>query len=221
MPKLYNQLAQKQSHYSCAVYAFLNIILYDYWIQLKVWYILKLIIYLEKIGALLRWGAMASIIFPAMVKVVEYETGFKLEIVKWNIWNIDNKKWRILWFKKSNKEYIKLAEDWEITKKDVEKIKEMKKGYWHFHMLKRGIILESLGGFPYRLKKINLNYAYQKDLYYWSTRAFIPWDERTKRVQKQLIKIVKDRSKGSDYKFLSFDEFLKIKDTLWKIFYGS
>jgi len=203
----YNQLAQKQTNYSCSIYAFLNIIKYDYWIEMKVDNILKLIIYMEKIGALLTWWASAWIIYPALVKYVEWKTGFKLKIVKWTIDTIDNKKWWILWLKKSNKTYIELSKDWVITKSDIDKIVQTKKWYWHFHMFKKNTILETLWGFPYRLMKLNLEYAYNQWLYYTSTRAFIPWDERTEKMQKFLIKVAKEK-----WEFMSYEEFLKIKD---------
>ena len=207
MTKVYNQLAQKQTHYSCSVYAFLNIIKYDYWIEIKVGNILNIIIYMEKIGALLKWWASANIIYPALVKYVEWKTGFKMKTIKWNISTIDSKKWWVLWYKRSNKTYIELSEDWEITKEDVDKIVKTKKWYWHFHVWKRNVILETLWGFPYKMKKSNLKYSESKDLYYYSTRAFIPRDERTEKMQKFLIKVVRQKQE-----FMTYEEFLKIKD---------
>ena len=52
-----------------------------------------------------------------------------------------------------------------------------------------------------------LKYAYEQWLYYNSTRAFIPADDRTKKMQKFLIKVVKQKQE-----FMTYEEFLKIKD---------
>lgn len=203
----YNQLAQKQTHYSCSLYAFYNIILYDYWIKLNVDEMLNTTAYFIKIKTLLKWGASAWIIYPSLVKYVEKKTGFKLKIVKWDITRLDNKKWWILWFKKANSTYIKLSKDKLVTMSDIDKVANTKEGYWHFHMWKRDVVLESLWGYPYRLRKATVVYAYINWLYYSSTRAFIPADERTAKMQKLLIKTAKEK-----WKFMTYKQFLKIKD---------
>ena len=203
---MYNQLAQEQTHYSCSVYAFLNCILLDYWVQLKVDWILKLVIYMEKIWVLLPWGASASVIFPALVKYTEYKTGFKLKIVKWTIYKLWTKS-TILWLKKSNRTYLNLADDWEITKKDIDSLNDSKGWYGHFHCYKRWNILETLWWFRYKISKDILNYAKSKDLYYTATRSFIPADTKTADMQKKLVSLVRSRKR-----FISYNEFLNLRD---------
>ena len=199
----YNQLAQKSTNYSCSVYAFLNVIKYDFWLEIPVDTILKIVIYLEKIWALLPWWSYAGILFPAIIKYTEYKTWFKLIIVKWTINNIDNKKAWILWYKKADSKYINLAKDWTITRSDIDTINKNTKFWWHFHMWKRNTVIETLWWFAYRLMRLNLKYAHSKGMYYDAVRAFIPWDERTEKAQKYLVNLVKER-----WEFIKYEEFI-------------
>jgi hypothetical protein len=208
----YNQELQKQTWYSCTIYTMLNIIKYDYWVELKIDWILKIVIYMEKIGALLPWGAYFAVIYPAMTKLISYKTWLNLKVKKSSIsvW-LDNKSMWGLWFKKSSRLYKDLANDWVITKKDYYKISKHSKWYWHNHAVKQGnnskkwTFLETLGWLSYTVSLKDLQYAQKIDLYYDPARTLIPWDERTKRAQKKLIKMAEERKE-----FISYEEFLNI-----------
>ena len=118
----YNQQLQEDTYYACSVYAFLNMIKYDFGIWLKLDWILKIVMYMEKIWALLPKWAYASVIFPAFLKYVNWKTGFVIEMDITTVDKIDPDKWYILWFKKANRLYLSVAKDWEITKEDIDNI---------------------------------------------------------------------------------------------------
>jgi len=204
----YNQLAQEQTNYSCSVFWFLNWFKYSCWVELKVDWILKIIIYMEKIWALLSKWAYASVIYPALIKYVDYKTWLKFNIVTTDITRIDREKGRIIWFKKANSQYVTLSKDLKVTFEDTDKIIESKWWSWHFHFIKRDVIIESLGWYPYRISKEVLLYAFMNWLYYQNARTFEPSDEYTEVTQKKLIGLVKDRSSWTNYKFISYEELL-------------
>ena len=198
----YNQNLQKQTHYSCSIYAFLNMIKYDFWVTLKIDWILKIVIYMEKIWALLPRWAYASIIFPALLKYIKWKTWFNIKMEKTTINKINSNYWYILGFKKANRFYKSLAIDWKITKDEIDKIRDSKKWYWHFHYYKRWTIVETWWGFRYKLTLGNLIYMFEQGLYYPSCRRFYAWDEKTRKLQKKLIRLWK-----LNKKLISYDEF--------------
>jgi len=196
----YNQLAQKQTNYACSVYAYLNAIKHDFGIKLKIDWILKIVIYMEKIGALLPKWAYASVIYPALNRYTKWKTWFSLKIEKWTLNTIDPDKWYILGFKKGSRTYLGLSKDW-IDKDDIDTIRNTTSFYWHFHFWKRNTIDESLGDFTYNMPLEVLKYA--SDIYYPTTRRIVADSPESKRVQKLVLQRVKNRKK-----YLSLDEFL-------------
>lgn len=192
----YNQRLQGQTAYACTIYTMLNILQFDYWVVVKIDNILWIVNYMEKIGALMPKGAYFWVIYPAMVKLLEWKTGLKFKVKKWYIsQGLDSKYAWGLWFLKATKYYETLARDQLIDKEDIDLIIKNKKGYGHNHFWKRGTIIESLWGYHYKVDINTLKYAVNKWVYYDSARTIIPWDERTKKIQKRLIEIAKNTKK--------------------------
>lgn len=203
MTQIPNQRLQKETWYACTLYTMLNIIKYDYKVTVKIDWVLKLVNYMERIGALLPNGAYFSVIYPAMVKVLEWKTGLKFKIEVWYIsqWLSDD-YWRGLWFKHANKFYQSLAEDWELTKDDIDQIKKNNKWAGHNHMLKRNIIVESLWGYYYEVTPETLKYAVEQWVYYDTARTILPWDERTEYRKKRLNEIY-----TATWKYMSWEKY--------------
>ncbi len=196
----YNQKEQKDTFYACTIYTMLNILKFDYWISVNIDNILWIVKYMEKLGALLPKWAYFSVIYPAMAKLLEWKTGmkFKIKVSSISAW-LDNKHMWGLWFKKASKFYKELAKDQLIDKLDIDKIKAWPKGYWHNHAWKRKTILETLGGYYYEMSLKTLKYAVKQDIYYDTARTIVPWDARTERIQKELIRIAKKTGKTIPY----------------------
>lgn len=203
MTKIPNQRLQKETKVACTLYTMLNIIKYDYKVTVKLDWVLKLVYYMEKIGALLPDWAYFSVIYPAMVKVLEWKTGFKFKVKVWyiSVWLSDNYA-RGLWFRRASKFYETLARDQLIDKSDVDKIVEYKKGGWHNHCFKRGHIIESLGGYYYKIEQSTLKYAVKQWIYYDTVRTIVPWDFRTNKLKERLNEIYKNT-----WKYMSWEQF--------------
>lgn len=208
----YNQLKQNDTFFACSIYALLNLFRYDYGIYVELNYILKFLIYLEKIWVFFRleW-AYAKYIFPAALKYINSKLGLNLTLVTTSLSReLSNKHGYILWYRRANTIYKKEAQDWEITKKDIDKIKDTPAN-WHFHYFKKGRTVESLWGFRYRLSKQNLKYAHSLWMYYDNIR-YITWEEELK---EELIKIVKFRKiQKLKNPYVWYDEVKKIKKQL-------
>jgi hypothetical protein len=63
----------------------LNIIKYDYGIEVKDDLIYKIVSYMEYTGVLLPRGAYFSVIYPAMCKLIKLKTGLNLKVKKSSI----------------------------------------------------------------------------------------------------------------------------------------
>jgi len=185
----YNQLLQKDTYYACSIYALLNLFKYDYWVIIPINLILKLLIYLERLWVFFRlWWAVADVIYPIAIKYINIRYWISLKIEKTTVDKITNKRWYILWFKKATTLYKKNAEDWEITKEDINAFSSYKDN-GHFHYWKRWEVVESLGWFRSRLSLDNLSYAFEKGFYYPTIRT-ISWEEKLKL---KLISIAQER----------------------------
>lgn len=209
--KQYDQTLQKQTGYACTVYSMLNIIKYDYGIELKVDWILKIVVYMEKIGVLFPKWAVFSVIYPAMTKLIEMKTGFKLNIKKSSISSgLDNKSMWGLWFKKASRLYKTLSQDWQITKEDIEELVKAKGWYGHNHAWKlwnkthKWIMIETLWGYAYTYTLDNLQRAEIMGLYYDTARTLVPWDSKTLQAQKYWVKEAKKRKQ-----FIPIEEVLE------------
>jgi len=203
MTKIPNQRLQTETKVACTLYTMLNIIKYDYKVTVKIDWILKLVVYMEKIGALLPMWAYFGVIYPAMVKVLEWKTGFKFKVKVWYIsqWLSDDYG-RGLGFKKASKFYETLARDKLIDKSDIDQIKAKKWWGWHNHMIKRDLIVESLGGYYYKITKDTLKYAEREWIYYNTARTIVPWDKRTIELKERLNKIFKHT-----WEYMSWEQF--------------
>ncbi len=69
-------------------------------------------------------------------------------------------------------------------------------------MIKRDIIVESLGGYYYKISKDSLKYAVKQWIYYDTARTIIPRDVETLKLQKRLNKIYKHTGK-----YMSWEQF--------------
>lgn len=205
----YDQLKQSDTYYACSIYALLNLFKYDYWVFVELTKTLKFLVYLEKIWVRFRleW-AYAKYVFPSALKHINNLYGLEL----W-LWittlnkKLSTKYWYILWYKRANTSYIETADDWIVTKDDIDLV-EKTANNWHFHYRKRWTVVESLWGFRYKLSLTNLKYAYSKDLYYPNAR-YIYWEEELK---KEFIKIVKLRKlQWLENPYIKLDEIKKIK----------
>ena len=198
-----NQRLQKDTNYACSIYTMLHILQFDYGVSVNIDNIMWIVKYMEKIWALLPKWAYFAVIYPAMVKLLEWKTGLKFWIKESYIsaW-LDTKHSWGLWFLKATKFYETLARDQLIDKQDIDKIVENEKGYWHNHFWKRGNVLESLGGYHYEMSLKTLKYAVKQWVYYDRARTIVPWDERTEEIQKRLISIAKKK-----WKFMSWKQF--------------
>lgn len=211
----YNQTKQETTKYSCTVYTFLHLILLDFGVRIPDDMIIKFVYYLEKIWVLVlnKWASF-SIIYPAMVKYVNWKYWVKLEVKTSSIsaWLDDISAWS-LWIKKLTTQGQKLwTSDWVFTKEDVDKSLTFKNAYGHNHWVKKGnksdkwIIFDSWNGVNYECDLETLKYWVTKNLYYDTSRAIVPKDEFTKRLQKALIFKAKKK-----WDTLTIEEFNQVK----------
>jgi len=138
MNKEYNQLLQHDTYYWCSIYALLSLFRYDYWVFVPLTKTLIFLTYLEKIWVFFRleW-AYAKYIFPAALKHINKLFWLDLALrTKTLKGKMSYKHGYILWFKKATTFYKRKAEDWEITKQDIEEIKTRKQN-WHFLFLEK------------------------------------------------------------------------------------
>ena len=212
---MYDQTKQKSTLYSCSIYTMNNILLYDFWVKLQDSIIFKIVAYMEKIWALLPKWAYFSIIYPAMVKLIEMKTGLKLKVKTSSIsrWLDDKSMWG-LWLKKISSLYIWFVQDGEFTRWEVDRVAWDAKGAGHNHAWKlwnksnEGKIVESWGGFVYKCSISTLKYAVKQGLYYDTARTIVPADDFARKVQQTCV------SKAKHNGFISFDEFIEIRDNL-------
>jgi len=199
----------------------LNIIRYDFWVKIEDSMVFQIGAYMEKIGALLPKWAYFSVIYPAMVKLLEWKTGLKFKVKTWFIsQGLDNKHMWGLWLKKISSFYIWMVEDWEFTREEVDRVAWNVRGAGHNHAWKigkkshQGKIVESWGGFIYKCSIGTLKHAVNKGLYYNKARTIIPADFITEEVQKACIA----KAKASKSKNISFQEFIEIRDQVKSIY---
>lgn len=198
---IYNQRLQKDTNYACTLYTMLHILRLDFWVSVNIDNIMWIVKYMEKIGALLPKWAYFSVIYPAMAKLLEWKTGLKFKIKTGYIsQGLDNKHGWGAWFMKASRYYETLARDGEITKADIDLIKADTSWYWHNHFFKRDSILESLGAYRYKMSISTLKYAVKQWVYYDRVRTIVAWDERTAKIQKELIAKAKKTGKTTSYK---------------------
>ena len=204
MPQ-YNQKLQSETFYACTIYSMLNILKFDFWISVNIDNILWIVKYMEKLWALLPKWAYFSVIYPAMVKLLEWKTWmkFKVKVNYISAW-LDTKHAWGLWFKRASKFYKTLAKDQLIDKIDIDKIKEWPNGYWHNHSWKRGKVLETLGGYYYEMSLKTLKYAVKQWIYYDTARTIVAWDTKTENIQKELVRIAKKTGKTMPYENFKF-----------------
>ena len=211
----YNQTKQETTKYSCTVYTFLHLILLDFGVRIPDDMIIKFVYYLEKIWVLVlnKWASF-SIIYPAMVKYVNWKYWVKLEVKTSSIsaWLDDISAWS-LWIKKLTTQGQKLwTSDWVFTKEDVDKSLTYKNAYGHNHWVKKGnksdkwIIFDSWNGVNYECDLETLKYWVTKNLYFDTSRAIVAKDEFTKRLQKALIFKAKKK-----WDTLTIEEFNQVK----------
>ena len=199
MSEQYDQTKSENTKYSCTIYTMLNIIKYDFWVEVSDSIIFKIVAYMEGIGALWPKWAYFSVIYSAMVKLIEYKTWFKLKIKKSSIskWLDDKSMWA-LWFKKLSDLSIGLAKDdhW-ITTFDIQEIAKSHKWSGHNHAVKlwnvsnKWTVLDSWWGFTYHTSLAALKEGVLLDVYYDVARTLVAADERTKRLQKKYVSVAK------------------------------
>lgn len=198
---IYNQKLQKDTLYSCTIYTMLHIIKYDFWVSVNIDNILWIVKYMEKIWALLPRWAYFAVIYPAMVKLLEWKTWLKFKIeVSYITAGLDKKRMWGLGFLKANRFYHQKASDKLITVQDLIDIKDWPKGSWHNHAWKKNTIIESLGAYHYNIDIKTLKHGVKLGLYYDKARTIVAGNEKTKKIQKNLIKIAKKRGKTMSYK---------------------
>lgn len=205
--EIYNQTKQKDTKYACTVYTFLNIMLLDYWVKIKDWYAIKFVYYLEKVGALIltQW-AVFSVIYPIMVKYVNVRYWINLKIKTSSIsQGLDEISSWSLWLKKLTIKWQKLGtSDWEFTKEDVDMAIKFNNAYWHNHLWKKWVIVDSYGAVDYKCNLDTLKYGVTKDLYYDTWRAIIPGDSFTQKVKDKLIEKAKFTKRWATEEELSY-----------------
>lgn len=211
---MYDQTKQSKTKYSCTIYTMLNIIKYDFWVELKDSLIFYMVYYFEKIWALLPKWAYFSIIYPAMVKLIEWKTGFKLKVKLSQIskWLDDISMWG-LWYKRLSSLSVTLSkDDWVISIEDIKEIYKSKKWSGHNHAFKQWnkswewTVVESWGGYTYQMDIKTLKEAEKLWIYYDNARTLLPADDRTKKFQKLLITRAKKFKR-----FISYEDFLTLK----------
>lgn len=208
----YNQKKHKKTRYSCTIYTMLNIIKYDYGIEIKDDIIFKIVSYMEKIGVLLPKGAIFSIIYPAMCKYINLKTWMKLKVKDWFIraWLDDVHTWW-LWAQKLSWLYIDLAKDWVIWPSDMSAIAKDGRWSWHNHAVKKSNknstwkLLESWGGKVYTTSIKALKHWVNLWIYWNRARTLVPADARTVRIQLKCLKDAKNK-----WRFLTYKEFKHI-----------
>lgn len=211
--KQYDQTKDKRTKYSCTIYTMLNILKFDYGIVVKDDTIYKIVAYMEKIGALLPKWAYFAVIYPAMCTLINLRTWLKLKIKKSSItrWLDDKSMWWI-WTKKLSASYLSLwKDDYWISTDDIRKIAKDDKGSGHNHWIKQSnsnaawILLENWGGLVFRTWLKALREWVKLWVYYDTARTLIPADDRTAKLQKKCIALVKKR-----WRLITYEEFKKM-----------
>ena len=196
---MYNQKLDPRTKYSCTIYTMLNIIKWDYGIEVQDSTIFKIVAYMEKIWALMPKGAYFSVIYPAMCKLISWKTWLNLKVEKSSIskWLDDKSTWS-LWAKRLSSLSIKLSQDGWITVADMKEIAKSEKGSGHNHACKlwnesnQWNIIESWGWTVYKTSLAALKEGVLLWIYYDTARTLLPADDRTKRIQKKMVKKVKE-----------------------------
>lgn len=212
MSPQYNQKTHKKTRYSCTIYTMLNIIKYDFGIEIKDDLIFKTVAYMEKIGVLLPKWAYFSIIYPAMCKYISLKTWVNLKVKEGFIrgWLDDQHCWW-LWAQKLSSYYIDLASDWYLLPKDMDAIAKHWKGTWHNHAVKQSNknsswkLLESWGGKVYTTSLKALKRGVNLWIYWNKARTLVPADPRAVRIKIKCLKAAKVK-----WRFLTYDEFKHI-----------
>lgn len=211
--KHYDQTKDNKTKYACTIYTMLNIIKYDYGVEIKDDMIFTIVAYMERIGVLLPKGAYFSVIYPAMCKYISFKTWLKLKVKESTItWGLDSFHTWGLWAKRLSSLSIALAkDDWKITVEDMQKIAAAKKGSGHNHAVKESnknsswILLESWWGFIYKTSLKALREWVKLWIYYDKARTIVPADEKACKIQTRCVKAAKRKKR-----FLTYWEFKNI-----------
>jgi len=212
---IYNQKLQKETVVACSIYSMLNIMKYDYFVDVYIKNILWIVKLMQKIGALMPTGAYFNIIYPAFVKLIEFKTWLKFKVEKGYIskW-VDKRYTRWVGLLKANLDYKRLTKDGVLTAEEMDTINNSKFGSGHNNIIKwipenkLWTVAESLWGFSYRVAFKNIQYGQSIWLYYDTVRTILPRDDRTKAIQKKLIKLAKRKKKAIHYSNLK--ELIKL-----------
>ena len=206
----YNQIGDTNLKNSCSILAFLDYIKYEYYIEVQYDSIVSFLKYLEKASAWFpKWGADAGVIYPAIQKYIKWKYKLNMQIKVWNIKQINDTKGHVLGFKGANKKYLELTKDYLITKEDID---AMKVSNGHFIYWEDGVMQDNLGGIRVRWTYDLILYAYEKWLFYYNTREFLPWDSQTMRLIEKTKAIGKQRKEdGWKDTFLSITELKNLK----------
>lgn len=191
--KPYNQYLNTKTKNSCTLYTLCNIMLYDYWVMVYPNFLLKASLYFN----LYAW-ANFEFIYPAFVKELNKKLNLNFKYVKIPTKSIDDDLLYWLWIKNYwTAKYMKFAENWEITKADVDLMTKswVNHNMW-FTRRKNWYIVDSDWRMPYKMNKQTLDYAVSEwKVWYWA-RTIIPADARTEKIVHYTKQMLKAESKG-------------------------
>lgn len=191
---MYNQIWDSDLKNSCSVLAFLDYVKEEYYIDARRDKVVTLLNWLEKVGAFFRlWGADAGVIYPALKRYLKSTYDIDMEIVLGNIKQINDWKAHVLGFKGANKAYLSYTGDLVVTEEEVD---AMRVSNGHFVCYKNGIVRDNLGGIRIKWDYNLIMSAYDRGLFYYNTRRFIPGNDKTRKIANKAIELWMAREKA-------------------------
>ena len=184
--KVYNQNKSNDFWADCTIFAQIQILTSMYWVQVKYWYINKIVDSAIKALVLFTWGAVFETIYNWNVAKLSKILWVNLRVRKtsitsakfesltndWYFWGV--------WLRNWNKTYLEAVSRWVITKKDIDAIAFEGWGFNHNNVYGKWVIQE-----VYKWKEVKcslevLRYWISKKVF-WSVARSIEWSDKFAR----------------------------------------
>lgn len=214
---MYNQRKQRYTRNACTIYTLLTIMRFNFWIEVKDSFIIKLCKYLEKLWWWLpaQW-AVFNIIYALFIKELNKKLGLNFKLKKTTITALkktDRTTYGV-WLPRYNKNFAKAMKNGVITKSEIDSIDTYTwKTFWHnlaWDWSKKGYIINTDWTYPAKCSIETLKY-WEKIWVFWNNlRSIIANDKFTKAVIQLTMQMRRYESKWK------LDDYLKILDNTEK-----
>jgi len=221
--RYYNQRLQWYSRMACTIYTLLYILEFNFWIEVKRTFIIKVLEFFDKLW---KWSptlwATFSIIYPSFVFYLNkrLKLNFRLEKSFITLSHSNDTNFYGIWMPSYNKPFAEAIKRGIITKEDMLASKNYKwRWFWHnlgYDFSKWWYIVNTDWSKPAKCSLEVLQYWESLWVFWNPMRTILPNDERTKRITDITIKMARAEFQWKPFKILKKD--YDIKEDILKLY---